>query len=93
EEGGVLLDRMRTDMEEVETALAAALEDGDLHEVRSQTHILMSLASAVAALPTEHSARRLNRLTAEGDPDAVAIAGKVCLGRLAALRHEMAAAR
>ncbi|MEM8850652.1 MAG: response regulator [Pseudomonadota bacterium] len=88
-----LLDRMRLDLAQVETRLGAALEANDLPQIRTETHILLSLAGAVAALPTQESARRLNRLAREGDMEATAIAGKVCMGRLGALRHELAAAR
>ncbi|MEM7487701.1 MAG: ATP-binding protein [Pseudomonadota bacterium] len=90
---GPLLDRMRADLAQVETKLSAALGDGDLAAVSAESHALLSIAGAVAALPTQEAARRLNRLAREGDAVAVGIAGKVCLGRLGALRHELAAAR
>ncbi|MEM8824910.1 MAG: ATP-binding protein [Pseudomonadota bacterium] len=93
EGSGALLDRIRADLAQVEARLTAALAGGDLPSVRAETHILLSLAGAVAALPTQDSAQRLNRLAQEGNMEAVSIAGKVCLGRLGALRHELAAAR
>jgi CheY-like chemotaxis protein/two-component sensor histidine kinase len=93
EDGPELLVRLRRDLADVEAALDAALASGDDPQVRAQTHVLIALSGAVGALPTLVAARRLNRLSRDGNVDAVRIAGKVCLARLADLRRELAAAR
>lgn len=84
-----LLDRLREDLTEVEQRLAGAIRANDLTIVQEQTHVLLSLSSAVGALPTQEAARRLNRLARDGSEDAVSIAGKLCLARLADLRQEL----
>ncbi|WP_298431131.1 ATP-binding protein [uncultured Jannaschia sp.] len=87
-----LLDGLRADLADVEAGLAGAIAAGNMAEIRIRTHILLSLAGAVGALPTQQAARRLNDLAREGDAEAVAIAGRLCLGRLADLREELAGA-
>lgn len=89
---GVLLDRMREDLERVERSLSSALATGDLDVVSAQSHVLMSLSSAIGALPTQVTARRLNRLARAGDRCATGVTGKICLARLALLRAELSTA-
>ncbi|MEM9795462.1 MAG: ATP-binding protein [Pseudomonadota bacterium] len=84
-----LLERLRSDLRAVSERLAAALVHPDPEAVRAETHILLSLASAVGALPTQEAARRLNALARSGDGEAIRISGKVCLGRLTQLRAEL----
>ncbi|CTQ51118.1 response regulator [Jannaschia donghaensis] len=84
-----LLDRLREDLRIVERALTDALDRDDLPAVAAQTHVLLSLSSAIGALPTQETARRLNRLARDGQIDAVRATGKVCLTRLAQLRAEL----
>ena len=84
-----LLDRLREDLAMVERYLKEALVAGDVPAIRSQTHILLSLSSAIGALPLQEAARHLNQIGRDGDPDSMRSAGKVCLERLAQLRHEL----
>lgn len=87
-----LLERMREDLEMVERNLERALELEDGEALQAQTHILLSLATAVGALPTFSAARRLNRLARSAHPEATRAAGRVCLARLAVLRADLAQA-
>nr|WP_281494033.1 hybrid sensor histidine kinase/response regulator [Jannaschia sp. S6380] len=84
-----LLARMREDLQMVERHLTNALSMDDVEAVHAQTHILLSLATAVGALPTLSAARRLNHAARSGRPEATRAAGRVCLARLAALRADL----
>ncbi|SDZ27304.1 Histidine kinase-, DNA gyrase B-, and HSP90-like ATPase [Jannaschia faecimaris] len=84
-----LLDRLREDLQEVETKMVQALRDRDSGTIHAQTHVLLSLSSAIGALPTQEAARRLNRLARDGNVEAVVTAGNECLTRLAQLRSEL----
>ncbi len=55
-----LLERLTEDLQSVAGALAAAVPDEDLREIRGQTHILVSLAGAVGADRLRHLAEALN---------------------------------
>lgn len=87
---GQLLMRLREDLEMVERHLAEALADGDVVAAGAQSHVLLSLASNVGALPTLETARRLSRAASEGDLAAVRTEGALCLEKLAELRRELA---
>ncbi|MGB3406216.1 MAG: Hpt domain-containing protein, partial [Jannaschia sp.] len=89
DQGDVLLARLTEDLESVERNLTEGLDGVDVTAIRAQTHILLSLSGAVGALPTQEAARYLNQLARKGDAEATLAAGKVCLGRLAALREEL----
>ncbi|MGB3556169.1 MAG: ATP-binding protein [Jannaschia sp.] len=89
DEGDMLLGRLKEDLGQVAINLGRGVEAGDVGEIRSQTHVLLSLSGAIGALPTQEAARRLNLIARQGDPDAIRIAGKVCLGRLSELRGEL----
>lgn len=89
DQGDVLLLRLKEDLASVAVLLAQAVEDMDLPTIRSQTHVLLSLAGAIGALPTQDAARRLHQIARQGDLDAALIAAKVCLGRLDAMRDEL----
>ncbi|CTQ31820.1 hybrid sensor histidine kinase/response regulator [Jannaschia rubra] len=89
---GQLLDRLREDLEMVARNLKDAVADADLAAILSQTHILLSLSSAVGALPTQEAARRLNHAASREDPEALRAASRLCLSRLAQLRSDLDAA-
>lgn len=85
-----LLDRLRADLAAAETGLAAAAEAADRSAMAAQTHVLLSLAGAVGALPTQEAARHLDRLLREGGPaEAIIPAARLALTRLAALRRDL----
>lgn len=71
-----LLERLREDLRQVERGLARALAGAApaLSEVRAQTHVLVSLAGAVGAVPLQRLAEALNAAAHEAaaDPGAVA---------------------
>lgn len=89
---GDLLDRLREDLAMVEARITQALDYDDLTAVAEQTHILLSLTTAVGALPTQQSARRLNRMARAGDMAGVQELGPACLAFLRSLRAELATA-
>ena len=84
-----LLDRLREDLRLVELRLTQALQSDDHAEVAAQTHVLLSLSSAIGALPTQETARRLNRLAREGQTEAMQVTGRISLARLAQVRAEL----
>ena len=84
-----LLARLREDLAQVDIDLEHALEVGAAEEVETQTHILLSLSTAVGALPTEAAARRLNEVARTEPVAAMRIAGKVCRARLSELRQDL----
>lgn len=84
-----MLTRMKEDLKAVETDFQAALDTGNLDEIRFQSHIIVSLAGAVGALPTLSLARRMSELSRDGDMDAMRITGQVTLARLRELRGEL----
>ncbi|WP_299817174.1 ATP-binding protein [uncultured Jannaschia sp.] len=84
-----LLARLREDLARVEIDLEQALEGDDALEVEAQTHILLSLSTAVGALPTEAATRRLNEIARARPVGAMRNAGRVCLARLAELRRAL----
>ncbi|WP_179380317.1 response regulator [Jannaschia marina] len=84
-----LLARLSEDLADVEAAMTAALAVDDRDTLRAQTHVLLSLSSAVGALPTQQAARHLNQLAAEGAAD-LTEAAELCLARLAEMRVELA---
>ncbi|UWQ20177.1 hybrid sensor histidine kinase/response regulator [Jannaschia sp. W003] len=86
---GEVLARLRGDLADTEAALDAALRASDRQGVRFQTHVLLSLAGAIGALPTQSVARRLNALAHDGPDEAVRITGRICLSRLGELRTEL----
>ncbi|WP_371154586.1 ATP-binding protein [Jannaschia sp. 2305UL9-9] len=90
DQGDVLLSRLKEDLTGVADAMSEAIEDRDLGVIRAQTHILLSLAGAIGALPTQEAARRLHQVTRQGDEEAISIAAKMCLGRLQEMRAELA---
>ncbi|TFL17771.1 hybrid sensor histidine kinase/response regulator [Jannaschia formosa] len=89
-DGAALIARLQADLGGVAHALGQAAGEDDLPAIRAQSHVLMSLAGTIGALPTEEAARRVNRLAHEGDAGAVRIAARTCLGRLEELREMLA---
>ncbi len=87
EQGNDLLNRLREDLARVERDLSEALAGEDSPAVEAQTHILLSLSSAIGALPTQEAARRLNRAAALGT--VARKEGEACLACLARLRAEL----
>lgn len=93
EQEGDLLDRLREDLAMVEVRMTQALDHDDLQALAEQTHILLSLTTAVGALPTLQSARTLNRMARAGDGAGALALGPDCLAFLGQLRADLATAR
>ncbi len=55
-----LLGKVNSDIRAARARLVQALDPVDLGEIRSVTHILISVAGAVGALPVQEGARRMN---------------------------------
>lgn len=55
-----LLEKVETDVRSARDRLSRGLEDGAVDEIRSSTHILMSVAGAVGASQVQEGARRVN---------------------------------
>ena len=62
-----LLGKVNSDIQAARTRLVQALDPVDLGEVRSVTHILISVAGAVGALPVQEGARQMNVAGHRGD--------------------------
>ena len=92
-----LLERLGEDLRQVERGLARALSGApSAAEVRAQTHVLVSLAGAVGAVPLQRLAEALNAAAHEAAADPGAVAeierlGAQTLQRLAALARFIAA--
>ncbi|PTW49533.1 histidine kinase/DNA gyrase B/HSP90-like ATPase [Rhodovulum kholense] len=86
EDGRELLTRMRDDLETVRAGLTEALAQGDRAKLRSQTHVLISLAGAVGNGALQALAENLNsaaRLPDEAEiarlcPSTIASIGDLC---------------
>ncbi|MCH8166964.1 MAG: response regulator [Proteobacteria bacterium] len=66
-----LLGKVDSDMKAARARLARALDPIDLGEVRSVTHIMISVAGAVGALPVQEGARRMNAAGHRDDAAAI----------------------
>ena len=97
-----LLERLSEDLRQVERGLRRALgADPSLTEVRAQTHVLVSLAGAVGAVPLQRLAEALNAAahdaaaqdaaTREGALAEIEQLGALTLNKLALLSHFIAA--
>lgn len=89
-----LLDKVETDVESARARLASARADGAAEEIRSATHVLVSVAGAIGATQVQEAAKRVN---AAVDPEADAGPEREVEGLLeeidrllAAVRHERA---
>ncbi len=73
---GELLSRVRIDIAEQREAISAAIASDDLPAMRRATHVLISVAGAVGAVPLQRMAEELNRVANDGRTDeARALAG------------------
>lgn len=62
-----LLGKVDADLRSARERLVVALEAGDGTEVRSASHILISVAGAIGAVPVQEGAKRLNASAHRGD--------------------------
>ena len=86
-----LLERLHEDLLRVERGLRSGLADGDLAEVRAQTHVLVALAGAVGATALQHLAEAMNDAAHRGAQDEIDATGAGVLDGLAALARFVAA--
>lgn len=61
-----LMDRIRIDIAEQRDAIAAAKDEPDLATIRRATHVLISVAGALGAVPLQRQAEELNALANAG---------------------------
>jgi len=81
-----LLAKLQSDTDAVAEGLGRGRASLDLAEIRSQTHILISVAGAIGATGVQHAAQRLNAAANRQDaPDIDALCGE-CLAGLKALQ-------
>ncbi len=66
-----LLGKVKSDIQAARARLVQALDPVDLGEVRSVTHILISVAGAVGALPVQEGARQMNAAGHRDDVPAI----------------------
>lgn len=66
-----LLGKVDADLRSAQDRLSHGLAAGDLAEVRSASHILISVAGAIGAVPVQEGAKRLNSAAHQGDLDQV----------------------
>ncbi len=76
-----LLDRLLADLSRAERGLVAALSEGDMAALRSDSHILISIAGAVGAERLRSLAEDLNVAATEGDVAAAQILGRGVLSQ------------
>ena len=62
-----LLGKVDADIRSARTRLSRALDVGDLGEIRSASHILVSVAGAIGAIHLQEVAKRLNTAAHQGD--------------------------
>lgn len=56
-----LLTKVTEDLAKIKTGISSALETDDRAQYRASSHVLISVAGAIGALPTQRKAERLNR--------------------------------
>ena len=66
-----LLDKVDADIRSARDRLSSALVSGDVGEIRSASHILISVAGAVGATPVQKGAKQLNTAARQGDLEEV----------------------
>lgn len=81
----LLLEKLEEDLKACKATLGKALTEGDVQEIRAQTHILMSLAGAVGAHETQTLARELNGAAHKEDSFSIQEKGHQILEKLNAL--------
>ncbi len=62
-----LLDKVEADLVSARNGLQHGLESGAMDQVRSATHVLMSVAGAVGATQVQESAKRVNAIAAQAE--------------------------
>ena len=62
-----LLGKVDADIRSARARLSRALEAGDIGEIRSASHILVSVAGAIGAVHVQEGAKRLNAKAHQGD--------------------------
>jgi len=83
---GELLDKLGEDTRNVKRGLRAALAENDMNGIRSNTHMLVSVAGATGASGLQGDARALNAAARSDDADTVRRLGEKCLGGLERLQ-------
>lgn len=66
-----LLGKVETDVQSAHARLTRALETGDLDEIRSASHILISVSGAIGAVQVEMGAKQLNAAAHRGEAAAL----------------------
>ena len=84
-----LVDRLQDDLASVAAALRAAWPAGDWPVLRSQSHILVSLAGAAGARRLQAGAEHLNNAANLADGAAMHLALPPCLTQITALRQKI----
>lgn len=85
----VLLDKILDDLLSVQYRLTDALQNADISELRSQTHVLISVAGAVGARNLQSMAQRLNLDANNKNYEELKTSAPDCLGDLRALIAEI----
>lgn len=62
-----LLEKVDADVRSAQARLSCGLETGDIAEVRSASHILISVAGAIGAIQVQKGAKQLNAAAQQGD--------------------------
>ena len=81
-----LLSKLQADTDTVAEGLVRGRQSLDLAEIRSQTHILISVAGAIGATRLQHIAQRLNAAANRYEAKEVDSLCKTCLSGLAELQ-------
>ncbi len=84
---GELLDKLGEDTRNVKMGLRAALAENDMNGIRSNTHMLVSVAGAIGASGLQGDARDLNAAARSDGADAVRMLGEKCLEGLDRLQE------
>ncbi|CUH29252.1 Aerobic respiration control sensor protein ArcB [Jannaschia seosinensis] len=86
ETGADLLSGIRSDLADVTQRMQAAVAKAEPAAIRNEAHVLLSLAAAIGALPTQEAARRVNVMPPDAPDEAIVEAAQKCLERLETLR-------
>lgn len=89
--GAELMSRLQSDLKNVEAGLRSGLSQRLLSEIRSQTHVLISLSSAVGSSRLQALTQALNTGARQNDVSAVERRAPAVLTHLAHLREALAA--
>lgn len=82
-----LLGKLQADTDTVAEGLGRGRQSLDLAEIRSQTHILISVAGAIGATGLQHIAQRLNTAANREEADEIDALCRECLSGLAELQE------